>query len=206
VALLLLAGLLLGPGVAGAHEGTGQLTVIDGTVVGLEARYEVELVYVDDLHPVLDATVTVVAERPGGPVMAPVVLAGTGQPGRYAGGLTFPAAGSWTVRFTSVTPIAQLERTETLAAPAPSAAPSTEAPTSVTSATGTASGPGATSGSGASAPGTAPDNGVAAPADGAAGGGGSDGPSVGLVVALAAVAVAVVAGAVVLARRGLRAS
>ncbi|MCX7619568.1 MAG: FixH family protein [Acidimicrobiales bacterium] len=106
-----------------AHEGPGTITVVDAQPVGANAnRYTVELLWADG-HPADDATITAVAEGPGQKV-GPVTMTASAPNGRYEAVITFPAPGEWTVRFTSVTPLASLAYPQTVATsetrPAPS--------------------------------------------------------------------------------------
>jgi len=126
--LVALAALVASASAANAHGDDGSLEI-----VGADPRepmavdYRVRLVYLDDGHPAADATVTVVAEGPDGATVAPVPLDAAGEEGVYAGVVHFPAPGAWTVRLTSLSPEASLERSETLA-PATTATPPTTGP------------------------------------------------------------------------------
>jgi len=131
--LAAVAALVASAPAATAHEGDGSFEVLGADPSGpLAVGYRVRLVYVDDGHAAADATVTAVAEGPGGVTVAPVPLDGTGEEGVYAGVVDFPAPGHWTVRFTALSPDATLERPETLApaATAPQGAPTTAPTTS----------------------------------------------------------------------------
>jgi hypothetical protein len=122
---------------AAAHEGDGRLEVLQATPgEGMAVDYEVRLTYIADGHGAPDATVTAVAEQPGAAPAAPVQLEAGAEEGLYAGTVTFPTAGNWTVRFTSVTPAATLEQSQTVAAPATTArtTPSTTSSTVSTTA------------------------------------------------------------------------
>lgn len=114
--------LLLGAGAApaGAHEGDGQLVVesAGGQPDSLALEYTVLLTYLEDGHPVEDASVTAVAEGPAGQSLGPVAMEPLGG-GRYRGTIDFGEEGEWTVRFTSVTPPASIEHPETILAPPP---------------------------------------------------------------------------------------
>lgn len=115
-ALLTAALLLATPKVASAHDDVGVLDVVTAEVDGLTVRYDVALIYSGDREPVAGATVTVVAQSAAGVTVGPVNLESTGVPGHYAVTLEYPSAGDWTVRFTSITPRATVERPESVAA------------------------------------------------------------------------------------------
>ena len=114
--------LALGP-VAAAHEGDGRLEVLQAVPRRQEVAvdYQVRLTYVADGHGAPDATVTAVVEQPGAPAAAPVQLSAGAEEGLYAGTVTFPGPGDWTVRFTSVTPAATLEQAQAVVATGPTA-------------------------------------------------------------------------------------
>lgn len=116
---------------AAAHEGAGALEVLSADPAGpLAVSYRVRLTFRADGHPARDATVTAVALTPDGSSSTPQQLGPTAEEGVYAGTVTFPQPGAWTVRFTSVTPGATLERPETVTAPPTTA--STRASTTTT--------------------------------------------------------------------------
>lgn len=93
------------------HDDLGVLALVGQEAGGATAvTYEVSFVYSQDREPVTDASITVVAEQPNQPPLAPVPMAATGDPGRYRVTIEFPAAGSWTVRFAALTPRATLEQ------------------------------------------------------------------------------------------------
>lgn len=119
-AALLCTLVLAGGSAAAAHEGDGRLEVLQATPGQyLAVDYQVRLTYVADGHGAPDATVTAVAEQPGAAAAAPVQLSAGAEEGLYAGTVTFPGPGDWTVRFTSVTPAATLEQPQTVTAPGP---------------------------------------------------------------------------------------
>lgn len=99
-------------GAAAAHEGSGVLTVETADASGTGMRYVVRLVWENDGHPAADATLTATPIAPQGAAGTPVTLQPVDEDGRYQGTVAFPSAGDWTVRFTSVTPIATIERLE----------------------------------------------------------------------------------------------
>lgn len=168
-----------------AHEGSGTLEVVSA-VPGPDQSiaYTVRLTYTADGHPAEGATLTAVAVDAAGTGATPVPLGPTGTPGEYYGTVTFPAPGTWTVRFTAVTPPATLEEPVEIAPPT-SSAPTTAGPTT-------------TGAPRTSRPATSSNvtDGVAAGSDE----GGTDGAPAGLVAAVVA-ALALGTGAVVVARR-----
>lgn len=113
--LLLVAG-AAGTRSASAHEGEGVLTLesqqvaSDGT-----AAYQVRVTWENDGHAAIDSTVTATPIASDDSQGVPVVLQAVDQDGRYAGSLTFDDRGTWTVRFTSVTPAATAEVVEEVA-------------------------------------------------------------------------------------------
>jgi hypothetical protein len=118
LALALTLAAASGAAPAGAHEGGGTLTVEQVHPGGLSVHYIVLVTWENDGHPAADATVTATAVGSDGTALTPVTLApsGTGD-GRYAGSVTFPEAGAWTVRFTSIEPTGSAERPEQVTAP-----------------------------------------------------------------------------------------
>lgn len=121
-AALLCTLVLAGGSAAAAHEGDGRLEVLQATPgQDLAVDYQVRLTYVADGHGAPDATVTAVAEQPGAAAATPVQLSAGAEEGLYAGTVTFPGPGDWTVRFTSVTPAATLEQPQAVTAPGPTA-------------------------------------------------------------------------------------
>lgn len=107
---------LAGP--AAAHEGAGRLALEQSTVMSdSQVRYVVRLVSVSDGHGAPNATVTATLVAADGTRQTPVPLAAVDEDGRYGATITFPAPGSWTVRFTAVKPPAVLEQPTTIAAP-----------------------------------------------------------------------------------------
>ena len=134
--LLLVAGGAAGARAASAHEGEGILTLEsqqvapDGT-----AAYQVRLTWENDGHAAIDSTVTAAPIAPDGTPGVPVVMQAVDQDGRYAGTLVFPDSGTWTVRFTSITPAATSEVVEEVAIVP---ATTTPAPTETTTTSATA--------------------------------------------------------------------
>ena len=113
------------PGVAAAHEGQGQFAVETAEPAADGVRYVVRLTWVDDNHPAIDATVTATPIDPAGTAGTPVAFTAVGQDGRYQGVVPLPTPGTWTVRFTAVTPAASTEVTREVTAPTPTGLPST---------------------------------------------------------------------------------
>lgn len=126
----------LGLGVASAHEGEGVLVVeSQGPANGMSVPYVVLLTWGNDGDGAIDATVTATAIAADGTPQTPVPLKAVDQNGRYRVTLTYPAAGSWTVRFTSVTPPATTEVAEEVVGPTATTADSTTSTTSGTTST-----------------------------------------------------------------------
>lgn len=101
-----------------AHEGEGVLSVESATVEDQTARYVVRLIWKNDRHPAVDATLTATTVAPDGTAGTPVTLEPVDRAGRYEGTVSFTTGGTWTVRFTSVTPAATIEREEVIRATA----------------------------------------------------------------------------------------
>lgn len=113
---------------AAAHEGQGTIEVLAADTSSPDAiSYRVRVVFVADGHPAPEATVTATIVNQSGAV--PVTFVKTADDGTYEGTVRFPGSGNWTVRLTSLRPIASVERTETITA-APN--PTSSAPTSST--------------------------------------------------------------------------
>jgi hypothetical protein len=129
----LLVALAAGAPPAAAHEGEGALAlqVADPpapTGPG-SVRYQVLLTFLNDGHPAPDATVTAVAEQSGATGrVGPLTMAPGTAEGTYEATVAFPSAGTWTVRFTAVTPPALLELAQEVQ-PAASVATTSAAPT-----------------------------------------------------------------------------
>lgn len=102
---------------AAGHEGEGRIEVVSAEPAGdLAIRFRVRSVYVADGHGAPEATVTTTVVDPNNP-RTPVALTKTVEAGVYEGTVTFPAGGDWTVRFSSLRPVATLEIAQTVAAP-----------------------------------------------------------------------------------------
>lgn len=102
---------VLQPGAAAAHEGQGQFAVETAEPEADGVRYVVRLTWVGDNHPAIDATVTATPINPAGTVGTPVAFSAVDQDGRYQGVVPLATPGTWTVRFTAVTPPATFEAT-----------------------------------------------------------------------------------------------
>lgn len=150
VALALgLAVLIVGPGSASAHEGEGVLVVESATPTATGRDYVVRLTWEDDGHAAVDATITATPVDPAGAPGTPVPMAAVDQDGRYRAEVPMPTTGQWTVRFTSVTPVALVEVQETVEAAATTSTTAETVATTVAPSTTTASETTATSADGA---------------------------------------------------------
>lgn len=121
---------------AGAHGDDGTLEVLDAvpTPAGDAVTYTVELTYANDGDPVEGASVSATVRRPGAGPQEPIALASIGE-GWYAGRVTFPGPGRWTVAFAAVEPAATVEATYLVTAtPPPTTTPTTSAPATTTTA------------------------------------------------------------------------
>jgi hypothetical protein len=122
---------------AAAHGETGELEVVEATPddTGSSVTYRVRLTFTNDGDPVGGATVTATASTVGQAPLPPVSL-DAGPDGVYAGTVTFPAPGEWSVRFASADPEAGLTVSYTIEPPPPPTTappPSTSEPGPVTS-------------------------------------------------------------------------
>jgi hypothetical protein len=100
---------------AAAHEGPGTFAVETAELASdSEVRYVVRLTYIGDGDPASDSTVTATAIAPDGTAQTPVPMAAVDQDGRYGATVSFPSAGEWTVRFTSILPPATLDRPQVI--------------------------------------------------------------------------------------------
>lgn len=117
---------------ASAHEDTGQMEIVRAeSDAPLSIAVEVRIIYPNDGDPAEEATVTAVAEQPGGPAVAPVSLRES-APGVYGGQVTVPQPGAWNVRVTSLSPAATAEATVDVAAPATTSTTASPATTATT--------------------------------------------------------------------------
>jgi YtkA-like len=184
---------------AGAHEGDAIVTLEAAHPAGLSIHYFVRVTWENDGHPANDATVTATAIGPDGTQLTPVTLTPADDDGRYEGVVDYPAAGTWTLRLTSIDPTGTLEQTQEVAA-APATEPAEDASEVTTAPDGgfapADDGTGDT-GEAGDAGGSGDDAAAAADSDG----GSDSGMPVYLIVAAAAVAVIGVATAVNIVRR-----
>ncbi|HAS11248.1 MAG TPA: hypothetical protein DCS55_12150 [Acidimicrobiaceae bacterium] len=127
--------LALGSPTASAHEGEGIFELqAQEPADAATVSYAVRLTWANDGHPAFDATVTATPIDPSGTPATPVPMQFEGDDGRYSGTITYPSSGTWTVRFTSVSPSSTMEIVEEVAAPAPSATTSSTPSTTTTTA------------------------------------------------------------------------
>lgn len=118
-----------------AHGGEGVLALesfVPAEGAGDPGRWDVavRLTFVEDGHPVDDATVTVAGEDGSGAALTPVALTARGD-GRFAGVVDLPP-GAWNLRVVSVEPPAQLAL-EPVTVPASPATTETSTEASTTS-------------------------------------------------------------------------
>lgn len=180
---------------AGAHEGSGVLTVEGVHPAGTSVHYVVRLTWENDGHAATGASVTATAVAADGTQLTPVPLPPVDQDGRYAGLVEFGEPGPWTVRFTSVDPTGTAEISQQITPPPTS--------TSVTGGADSASAGDAGTGTaaGEAEDGFAPaDDGTGASRETAAG----DGADSGMPVWLIGVALVVFVGGALAAVRVLR--
>src|SRR3546814_3073384 len=127
LSLLSVAFLIGAASPAAAHDGEGILTVESQIPTGdVVVEYVVRVTWADDGHPALQSTVTATPIASDGAPQTPVSLDPIDEDGRYAGTVTYPAPGDWTVRFTSVTPTGSVEIVEPIRSqPTTTTAPAT---------------------------------------------------------------------------------
>jgi hypothetical protein len=112
----------------GTHEGDPVFTVEsrNQSPSGV-VHYVVRVTWSVDGHPVTFTNITATPIDPLGSSLSPVTLQPMDLDGRYAGTVTLPRDGTWTVRFTSTTPPGTAEVNEqvvlTVPGPAPAPAP-----------------------------------------------------------------------------------
>lgn len=116
VALAIAAGLVTLVPLAAAHGDDGRLEAVSVIPSGDTAVVTVRLTYENDSEPVNAATVTVAGEDGAGARLDPVAMTRTASPGEYAATVTFPSAGTWNLRVTSVNPTATLPLTQEISA------------------------------------------------------------------------------------------
>lgn len=180
---------------AGAHSDAGTMTIttaeqIDPTTVRVEAG----IVFANDGHLALDASVSATLTGPAGATVGPTPLAK--QPGNtslYRADIAVPGPGSWAVAVSSTDPTSQATATvEVAAQPSTTTGPSTTStpPTTASGAATASAAPGTTGAQLSAASAAAPTSDA----------GGSTSSAALIVVAVVAV-VALGVGGVVLARR-----
>jgi hypothetical protein len=137
--------LALSTGPAAAHGDEGQMTVVDATESApMTISVEVGLVHADDQHLAEEAEVWVQASS-ADTQLERVGLTRTGEGSAvYAGQISVPSPGEWTLSFESTDPAATAQASVSVAEAAPESTTSTAAPTTsppTTSATDTDSEP-----------------------------------------------------------------
>lgn len=142
VAIAIAVGLVTFVPVAAAHGDDGRLEAVSVVPSGDTAVVTVRLTYENDSEPVNAATVTVAGEDGAGARLDPVAMTRTAAPGEYAATVTFPSAGTWNLRVTSVNPTATLPLTQEISAdsgitttPASTIGTTGETPTTATTGT-----------------------------------------------------------------------
>ncbi|HMG45078.1 MAG TPA: hypothetical protein VK611_27345 [Acidimicrobiales bacterium] len=108
-----------------AHEGSGVLVVEGRHPTGpTDVHFVVRLTWSGDGHPADPATTALTASilGPQGP-LPPVVLTPWDADGRYAGTVSFPSPGMWTVRFSAPNPAIQFDSLELVPPAVPPALP-----------------------------------------------------------------------------------
>lgn len=111
VALTGVAALVGGSEPAWAHEGEGTVTIESVEASDQGANVRIRLTWVNDGHPAADATVTATPVSPSGTPQTPVPLVPIDDDGRYQADVSLEEPGTWTIRVTSVSPIATAETT-----------------------------------------------------------------------------------------------
>lgn len=118
---------VLGPATpANAHEGTGIVTVETAMETPTGMEFTIRLTWENDGHPAADATVTATAIDPSGEPTTPSPMTPIDDDGRYRAVLALPTPGTWTVRFSTISPTATLEVPQLITAAEP--APTTTKP------------------------------------------------------------------------------
>jgi hypothetical protein len=99
----------------GDHDGYGVIDV-EGRHPGEggAVHYVVRVTWSEDGHPAEGSTVTATVLDAFGNALPPVTLDPLDLDGRYAGTVTFPWEGLWTVRFTSTVPAGSVDTVEQL--------------------------------------------------------------------------------------------
>lgn len=116
-------------GVASAHDGRGIIVVESQLDTPADSTFTIRVTWQNDGHPAADATVTATAVSPNGEPQTPAVLRPIDTDGRYQGAVRLGSPGSWTVRFSVVTPTATAEITRDVAEVATTSEPTTTSTT-----------------------------------------------------------------------------
>ena len=115
ILIAVVAAVVVGASPVEAHEGRGVLTVEEAAPVPENGiRYVVRLTWEDDGHAALSSTITATPIDGSGTPATPVAFRPIDEDGRYEATVRLPGPGTWTVRLTSVTPTAKVERLESL--------------------------------------------------------------------------------------------
>ncbi|MBS1837446.1 MAG: FixH family protein [Actinobacteria bacterium] len=114
--LCLVLAIAAGAPIAAAHGDEGKLEVVSVTPSGTTAVVTVRLTYGNDAEAVESATVTIAGDDGAGTRLDPVPMQRTQLPGEYTADVSFPSAGTWKLRVTSVTPAATLTLTQDITA------------------------------------------------------------------------------------------
>lgn len=194
LAVVAVASLWLDAGRAAAHSDDGTITAVGpDRVSGPTVRVEATITFNSDGHVAPTATATVVAERAGADTVGPVPLKRDPAAGSYTASIKL-TPGTWTLRYTSLSPTAVLERIVTVDVP-----PSSTITTSTAAPAGTTTTlVGSISTAGAAASTTTPTPVASASGTPASGGGDTAGTTVlfvGLIVVIAAGGVLIAARA-----------
>lgn len=122
-----------------AHEGAGTLVVESRDPTSDQGvQFVVRLTWNNDGHPAAAnaTTLTATPVDADGTALTPVTLTPVDDDGRFGATVEFPEAGTWTVRFTAISPAATLEVQQQVEAPATTTtAPTTTEPPASTSTT-----------------------------------------------------------------------
>jgi hypothetical protein len=127
VAVLTAATAVVPAGPAGAHGDDGIMEVLVAEADAMEITVEVGIVYADDDHLAIDATVEATATGPAGAVVGPVEMPNR-RDAIYGATFEVPTAGDWSVEVTSENPDATAVEQVTVTAPTTTRPPPTSAP------------------------------------------------------------------------------
>lgn len=106
---------LIAPG-ASAHGDDATMALVSSAGTGRSTVVTVSLTYDNDNEPVATATVTVTGDNGAGATLDPVPMEPGPTPGQFTATVELPAAGTWNLRATSVTPSATITFTHEVAA------------------------------------------------------------------------------------------